>query len=215
MLRALSFCEVFYTICNTVGKQLGAGHSEAVYQKACGQFLQVYGIPHHLEQHVPVILRTNDSGDATVANDSHTVFHIGDERIDILAYDDSGGIHIIELKAISARVSPVKPTLKSILSGSHVQLLKYVRLIAQEDKYKDKIVNGYVVNFRQHVSLEDPYRIAVEFDVFDVAKQQWVFGFQPESVIVPKTDVLSPAAVNENGLPKKITVQTTENAFSS
>ena len=190
MSSTLSFCEAFYTICNTVGKQLGAGHSEAVYQKACGQFLQMYGIHHHLEQHVPVILHTNNR-DTTLPNDLYKVFHVGDERIDILAYDDSYGIHIIELKAISARVSPVNPTPKSILSGSHVQLLKYVRLIAQEDKYKDKIVNGYVVNFRQHVSLENPYTMAVEFDVFDVAKQQWVFGFQPESTIAPKTEVCS------------------------
>lgn len=182
-----TLCDLLYSICNSVGRQLGAGHSEAIYQKACGQYLQSFGISHQLEQHVPVILHTTDNANIQLSTDnaapttSSTVFHIGDERIDILAYDSFNNIHIIELKAIGARVSPSKPSPKTILNASHVQLLKYVRLLTKEDRYKKQLVKGYVINFRQHVFLEDPYAITVEFDVFDVVNQQWTFGYSPNS----------------------------------
>lgn len=197
-----SFCDLFYAICNSVGRQLGTGHSEAIYQKACGQYLQSFGVSHQLEQHVPVILHTNDMYIYRVASNvcasPTTVFHIGDERIDILAYDDFDNVHIIELKAIGARVSPAKPTPKSILNASHVQLLKYVRLLAQDDRYKKQLVTGYVVNFRQHALLEDPFSITVEFDVYDVAQQRWVFGYLPNSATT------SPEASDERSEPRNV-----------
>ena len=176
----------FYTICHDVAKQLGAGHSEAVYQKACGQFLQANHVSHHLEQHVPVVVTVPTVPTVpTSLNPSASqpqVFHIGDERIDILM-NDNGNVHVAELKAIGAKVTPTKVTPQLQLSASHVQLLKYVRLLQKDVTYQSQLTTGYVVNFRQHATQGAPYDMTVEFDVYDVLQQKWHFGYTPDALV--------------------------------
>lgn len=174
--RMSTLCDVFHRVCHNVANQLGPGHSEAVYQKACGQLLQVQQVRHHTEQHVPVTLSVQSSPPGTV-------FHIGDERIDILMYDDSQHVHVAELKAIGAKVSPTKPTPQSLLSASHVQLLKYIRLLNTDATFRGRIHTGYVVNFRQHVTMGAPDSMVVEFDTYDAHHQQWSFNYTPHSIL--------------------------------
>ena len=167
----------FHTICEQVGNQLGVGHSEMVYQKACGQFLQAHRIPHQMEQHVPVVVHVETPNVSSTA--STRVFHVGDERIDILMYDEENNVHVVELKAIGTKVSPAKPTPQSLLSASHAQLLKYIRLLQEDLAYRSRLTAGYVVNFRQHVTHGAPHEMPVEFDVYDVQQKQWDFGYTP------------------------------------
>lgn len=174
-----TLCDTFHCVCQSVAKQLGAGHSEVIYQKACGTLLQSQGVRHHLEQHVPVTF--------TPPAAPETVFHIGDERIDILMYDDSQNVHVAELKAIGAKVSPMKPTPQSLLSASHVQLLKYLRLLEKNATYQGRLHTGYVVNFRQHVTMGAPDSMVVEFDMYDAHQKQWCFNYTPSKPLTSLT----------------------------
>jgi hypothetical protein len=62
-------------------------------------------------------------------------FHIGDERIDILMYDDKQQVHIVELKAVAAKLSPINASSCSVLSAPYVQLLKCIRMLRKDEKY--------------------------------------------------------------------------------
>lgn len=205
----LSLRDQFHTVCQLVGKQLGAGHSEVVYQKACGQFLQALGVAHHMEHHIPVVVHVPDTlwTQQTRANSSATptpptAFHVGDERIDILMYDSARGVHIVELKAVGAKVSPTQPSPQSVLSASHVQLLKYIRLMRKDSTYASRINTGYLVNFRQHVVHGAPDAMTVEFDIYDAQKDEWTFGYTPDQM-------------NSNANNTSITSSTTHNTSST
>jgi hypothetical protein len=176
-------CVQFYEVCQLVGQQLGAGHSEVVYQKACGQFLQAMGVSHHMEHHVPVVVQIPDALlTQHIQSPLSTTFHVGDERIDILMYDNACEVHIVELKAVCTKVSPAKPSPHSVLSASHVQLLKYIRLLRKDSIYASRIHTGYLVNFRQHVVHGAPHTMTVEFDIYDAKKDEWIFGYTPDEI---------------------------------
>jgi GxxExxY protein len=79
-------------LCNAIYAQLGAGHSEVVYQTAL--VLELYNLGAtsvESEKHVPVFF--TDTRDV-----QHT---IGNERIDILARFPNGDVLLIELKAVA------------------------------------------------------------------------------------------------------------------
>ena len=84
-----------FDVCNNIYQQLGAGHSEVVYQTAL--VLELYNLGAtsvESEKHVPVFF--TDTRGA-----QHT---IGNERIDILARfpnDSEGAVLLIELKAVA------------------------------------------------------------------------------------------------------------------
>lgn len=156
-----------------VASQLGAGHSEAVYSKACSAQLQSEGVLHLCEHRTPVVYWPEDSPSFGEP------FHISNERIDILAYEpgDEGRVHVLELKAVAARVSPRQPvTAQSVVPAAHVQLLKYVRNLQRSDpSLALRVVEGHVVNFRQSVTFEDP-EMRVEFDTLDVEREVWLWN---------------------------------------
>ena len=185
--------------CIAVARQLGPGHSEAVYQKATSLMLQAHNRTHHCEYHVPVPFRPHVLGGVdtlsasrAVAPPAHaldttaetagvttsTAFHVGSERIDILLYDDDCKAHVVELKAVGGSLSPKRDPVPpdQTMPAAHTQLLKYVRLLRQDPRTQDALVAGYVVNFRQSVTFGAPEAMPVEFDVFDCASKQWTFG---------------------------------------
>ena len=160
-----------------VARQLGAGHSEAAYSRACSAQLQSEGVLHQCEHHTPVVYWPNGDSPCGVP------FHISDERIDILAYEpgDEGRVHVLELKATTARVSPRQPVAaQSAMPAAHVQLLKYVRNLQQSDPLLAcRVAQGHVVNFRQSVTFEDP-QMRVEFDTLDVEREVWMWDDQQQ-----------------------------------
>lgn len=185
--------------CLAVARQLGPGHSEAVYQKATSLMLQAHNRTHHCEYHVPVPFQPHvlggvdtlaasravappayalDTPAATASVTASTAFHVGSERIDILLYDDDCKAHVVELKAVGASLSPKRDPVPpdQTMPAAHVQLLKYVRLLRQDPRTHDALAAGYVVNFRQSVTFGAPEAMPVEFDVYDCASERWTFG---------------------------------------
>ena len=182
--------------CLAVARQLGPGHSEAVYQKATSLMLQAHNRTHHCEYHVPVPFRPHVVGGVDSLEASRSVapsayaldmaadksvapsFHVGSERIDILLYDDDCKLHVVELKAVGASLSPKREPVPpdQTMPAAHVQLLKYVRLLKQDSRTHDAIAAGYMVNFRQSVTFGAPNSMPVEFDVYDCTSEQWTFG---------------------------------------
>ena len=158
-----SFRERIRAVAQKVADGLGTAHSESIYQKAFAAQLQADSIPHQCEYHTPVVYYTNAT----------TFFHIGDERIDILAYDPgTDEVHVVELKAISARVSPPRPVgPTTVLPAAHAQLCKYIRNL-KTTLLKDRVVEGHVINFCQKVTCAEQ-RMEVEFDTFDALKMEW------------------------------------------
>ena len=156
-----------------VASQLGAGHSEAVYSKACSAQLQSEGVLHQCEHHTPVVYWPD------VSPSFGAPFHISDERIDILAYEpgNESRVHVLELKAVAARVSPRQPvTGQTAVPAAHVQLLKYVRNLQRSDPSLGlRVAEGHVVNFRQSVTFADP-EMRVEFDTLDVKGEVWLWN---------------------------------------
>lgn len=150
--------------CLATAAALGPGHSEAVYQKAVALGLQHANVSHHCEYHVPVSFEPVDGAGS---------FHIGSERIDVLFYDERQRVHVVELKAVAASVSPKRGAPSQAMPAAHVQLQKYVRLLHRTGV---EVCTGYVVNFRQAVSLREPEAMTLEFDTYDVATRTWTFG---------------------------------------
>lgn len=169
----------FYQIVQYIGENIGPGHSEVVYQKGCSQILQSHRISHHTEHHVPIVLQIPEIDSSSITLTPNT-FHIGDERIDILMYDDNQQVHIVELKAVAAKLSPINASSCSVLSAPHVQLLKYIRMLRKDEKYAGRIHTGYLVNFRQHVTHDTPDVMTVEFDIYDAATDTWTFNYTPD-----------------------------------
>ena len=122
--------ELLLKLINHVSKTLGPGHSENIYQKALSIVLQHHNIKHHCEFHVPV----------SIAYESNK-YHIGDERIDILIYDNLNEIHIVELKAIQGSIySNSNITTNMSAHPAHIQLMKYIRLLQSNyDLLKDRL----------------------------------------------------------------------------
>jgi len=90
----MSLSSQVFDVCNNIYQQLGAGHSEVVYQTAL--VLELYNLGAtsvESEKHVPVFF--TDTRGA-----QHT---IGNERIDILARfpSDAEMVLLIELKAVA------------------------------------------------------------------------------------------------------------------
>ena len=90
----MSLSSRVFDVCNNIYQQLGAGHSEVVYQTAL--VLELYNLGAtsvESEKHVPVFF--TDTRGA-----QHT---IGNERIDILARftSDAEMVLLIELKAVA------------------------------------------------------------------------------------------------------------------
>ena len=90
----MSLSSQVFDVCNNIYHQLGAGHSEVVYQTAL--VLELYNLGAtsvESEKHVPVFF--TDTRGA-----QHT---IGNERIDILARfpNDTEMVLLIELKAVA------------------------------------------------------------------------------------------------------------------
>ena len=70
-----------------VAAALGKGRAEAVYQKALGVAMQAAGIPHVMEETVPILFR----GQA-----------VGQERIDVTVHDYVSAL--LEIKAIPGKL---------------------------------------------------------------------------------------------------------------
>jgi GxxExxY protein len=89
----MSLSSQVFDLCNGIYHQLGAGHSEVVYQTAL--VLELYNLGAtsvESEKHVPVFF--TDTRGA-----QHT---IGNERIDILArFPNDSAVLLIELKAVA------------------------------------------------------------------------------------------------------------------
>lgn len=170
------------SIADVVARELGVGHSEVVYQKAMSLMLQHQKVLHHSEYHLPISFQIPETSCS---------FHIGDERIDILIYDEHHHIHVVELKAVSTKITPSKVSPKSLLNSAHVQLLKYIHMLQRT--VSEKIVNGYVINFRQSVSIHDPTSMDIEFDTYNTHTQTWEFGHTVQDSIEPtqnKDDII-------------------------
>ena len=158
------------SIAHVVARELGVGHSEVVYQKAMSLMLQHHNIIHHAEYHLPISFQIPDTSNP---------FHIGDERIDILLYDEHNHVHVVELKAVSTKITPSKVSPKSLLNSAHVQLLKYIHMLQRT--VTKKIVHGYVINFRQSVSIHEPSNMDIEFDTYDTDTKTWTFGHDEQT----------------------------------
>jgi len=91
--QKMSLSSQVFDLCNGIYHQLGAGHSEVVYQTAL--VLELYNLGAtsvESEKHVPVFF--TDTRGA-----QHT---IGNERIDILArFPNDSAVLLIELKAVA------------------------------------------------------------------------------------------------------------------
>ena len=193
MLRStLHAAQQLYRISHFVAKQIGPGHSEAVYQKAMALALQHENVRNHCEYCVPVPYYPEYP-------ETTTSFHVGSERIDILFYDTVDKVHVVELKAVSANLSPasIPPSPNKIMPPSHVQLLKYVRLLHHHPDMQEKLVTGYVINFRQSVTFGAPDEMEVEFDAYDVTNKEWLFRFNTPlpPLSIPPTLNLEPLTV--------------------
>ena len=191
-----STASFLHAACLAVARQLGPGHSEAVYQKATSLMLQAHNRTHHCEYHVPVPFRPHILGNMDSLKASRSVtplmyalnpmtevtdakaFHVGSERIDILMYDDDCKAHVVELKAVGASLSPKRDPVPpdQTMPAAHVQLLKYVRLLKQDSRTDNALAAGYVINFRQSVTFGTPDVMPVEFDVYDCVSERWTFG---------------------------------------
>ena len=170
-----------HKICTSVGKQLGPGHSEAIYQKATSLLLQQAGIQHHCEYHAPVPFSTSGSL-------CDTPFHIGSERIDILIYDTNKNAHVVELKAVGASLSPNRQANLAddlTMPAAHMQLLKYIRLLKYDPRMKDRVIAGYVINFRQNVKFGTPEDMPVELDLYNVIDNKWMFDYKDQLLPMP------------------------------
>jgi GxxExxY protein len=157
--------QTFTRFVHCVAREMGPGHSEAIYQKSLSLLLQDKGIRHQCEYHVPVSFSVG-----------HKTFNVGDERIDILLYDEQNNIHVVELKAVTASVCPrTAVTDATVASGAHLQIMKYLRLLQRSD-LSDVVVSGIVVNFKQSVKFKDLSAMDVEMDHYDVKSGKWTFG---------------------------------------
>lgn len=157
-------------VCRNVSKELGTGHSEAMYQKACSLLLQKLNVSHQLEYHVPVVVQSGQH-----------MLNVGDERIDILLFDDDNNMYIVELKAISARICPVQPKPNMALHSSHIQLLKYVNMLQKNENIRASLKEGYVINFRQHATLDNMNAMEIEFNRYNINTRQWSFSMVNEN----------------------------------
>ena len=163
-------------VCRVVSKELGTGHSEAMYQKACSLLLQKIGVSHQLEYHLPVVVQSGQH-----------MLNVGDERIDILLFDNDDNIYIVELKAIAARICPAQPKPNMALHSSHIQLLKYVNMLQKDDNVRASLKEGYVINFRQHVTLDNMHAMEIEFNHYNVNTRQWSFSMVKEDTHMPRS----------------------------
>jgi GxxExxY protein len=122
-----------YDVCNVIYHQLGAGHSEVVYQTAL--VLELYNLGAtsvESEKHVPVFF-----------TDTRGVQHtIGNERIDIFArfpnYD--GVVLLIELKAVANmnRTSVEHQIFKYMRSLQHLKIIPTHKLAINFPQQPDK-----------------------------------------------------------------------------
>ena len=127
-------------------------------------------------------------------------------------YDSALGVHIVELKAVGAKVSPTKPSPQSVLSASHVQLLKYIRLLRKDSAYASRIHTGYLVNFRQHVMHGVPDAMTVEFDIYDAQQDEWTFGYTPDQMNSNTSNTSSTSnTINTSSTSNTINTSSTSN----
>tara|TARA_Y200000002_G_C22629887_1_gene642000 strand:- start:729 stop:1307 length:579 start_codon:yes stop_codon:yes gene_type:complete len=158
--------ELLIELINHVSKSLGPGHSEIIYQKALSILLDHHNIKHSCEFHVPV----------SISYESNK-YNIGDERIDILIYDNLNSVYILELKAIQGSIySTTKITDNTSAHPAHIQLMKYIRLLESNHDFlesKKKINIGFVINFRQSIKFNSLSNMNIEIDYFDNINKKW------------------------------------------
>ena len=83
---------------------------------------------------------------------------------------------IVELKAISARISPIQIKPNMALHSSHIQLMKYVRMLQKDEHTRFSLKEGFVINFRQHATLDNMHTMDIEYNHYDVNTKQWSFS---------------------------------------
>ena len=145
-----------------VARQLGTGHTEAVYQSAYSQLLHEQHIAHQTEVPVPVTLTTRVG----------TVLSVGTTRVDMLVHDTHDGspvAHVIEFKA-----APPK-RLTTMMQPAHMQLGKYLRAL---HKHPTPVTWGHVIGFVQEQAfdthlLQHVPRVYVHS--YDVVQNAWSF----------------------------------------
>jgi GxxExxY protein len=144
---------VFICSAVRVAKALGAGHSEALYQKALCLDLNRSGVSTFPEFHVPVTYPIIDENSIT------RMYNIGDERIDIMIFTKDDASFIVELKAIQGKLRDIE----------RQQLKKYHRLLATQGIHP---VGGFLMNYRQAGLLSFPLededlRAFIELEYYD------------------------------------------------
>ena len=110
-------------IAKDVFNELGSGHSESVYQKAMEVGLRLEKIPYENQRIVPIFYKK---------------YNVGQEIPDIIVNEGNNGKVIVELKAVSSKLS-----LKE-----EVQVRKYMEVLG--------IDKGVLINFLQPDSKQTP-----------------------------------------------------------
>ena len=160
--------ELILKLINHVSTSLGPGHSEVIYQKALSIILEHHNIRHSCEYHVPVSISWEGNK-----------YNIGDERIDILIFDNSDSVYVLELKAIQGSIytsSKISDTTSA--HPAHMQLMKYIKLLEGNSDFctsQKKIKGGFVINFRQSVKLNSIFKMSLELDYFNNIDKNWYF----------------------------------------
>lgn len=145
-----------------VARQLGTGHTEAVYQSAYSQLLHEQHIAHQTEVPVPVTLTTR----------AGTVLSVGTTRVDMLVHathNDEPVTHVVEFKA-----APPK-RLTAMMQPAHMQLGKYLRAL---HTHPTPVTWGHVIGFVQEQAfdthlLQHVPRVYVHS--YDVSNNAWSF----------------------------------------